>query len=268
MGYLKNRAAVLQYQNISEDKANFLDTWIHYNYFEEQLEYFTKNNIPIIPLCDVDAYIRGNLHVEKQSFSLTFDTGYIELYTICYPLLKKYGYSAAFFIRPDTVGKIEDVHGRRVQYMDWDQIRKLESDGITIGMYGCKGMIATKVPLGEIEKEIKDARPVFEKELGKKIVYYSVREGAPTKQMINLFESEGFEAVFCQAPTQKKTYPYAVGRIQIDDNDLNILLIKTKRPYIFFKDSRYWTLGRKCKLDKVIHFVSDTINRLNGKKIN
>ncbi|MBC8551390.1 MAG: hypothetical protein H8D23_17235, partial [Candidatus Brocadiales bacterium] len=83
MGFLKNRAAVLQYQNISADETNFLDTWVHYKYFEEQLDYFSRNNIPIIPLCDVYAYIRGNLHVKKQSFSLTFDTGYVELYTLC-----------------------------------------------------------------------------------------------------------------------------------------------------------------------------------------
>lgn len=266
MGYLKNRAAVLQYQNISEDETNFLDTWIHYKHFEEQLDYFSQNNIPIIPLCDVDAYIRGNLHVEKQSFALTFDTGYVELHTLCYPLLKKFGYPATFFIRPDTVGKTEDVHGRRVQYMDWNQIRELESDGMTIGLYGCKGSIATNVPLGEIEKEIRDAKPVFESELEKKIVYYSVREGVLTKQMRHLFEREGIKAVFCQAPTKQRTQSYAVGRIQIDDNDLNIFLVKISKTYIFFKDSRYWKYLRQYKIDKAAHLVSDTVNQVKNRK--
>jgi peptidoglycan/xylan/chitin deacetylase (PgdA/CDA1 family) len=267
MGYLKNRAAVLQYQNISEDRTDCPNTWVYYKCFEEQLDYFSKNNIPIIPLCDVDAYIRGNLHVGKQSFSLTFDTGYVELYTLCYPLLKKFGYPATFFIRPDTVGKTKSINDRAVNYMNWDQIREVENDGMTIGMYGCKGRIATNVPLEEIEKEIKDARPVFEKELAKKVVYYSAREGIPTKQMEDLFNREGFNAFFCQSPTLQKTHPYAVGRIQIDDNDLNILLIKTKKTYVFLKDSRYWSVGRKCKFDKVVHLISNTINRLKGRYV-
>ena len=267
MGYLKNRAAVLQYQNISEDKANFLDTWIHYNYFEEQLEYFSKNNIPIIPLRDVDAYIRGNLRVRKQSFSLTFDTGFVELYTICYPLLKKYGYPATFFIRPDTIGDTESIHDRKVQYMDWGQIRELESNGITIGMYGCKGKWLSKTPLEEVRSEIIEAKALFQCKLEKPFVYYGVREGNPTVEMINLFKEEGIKAVFCQAPTRKRTHPYAVGRIQIDDNDLNILLLKTRKVYIFMKDSRYWNFGRKCKFDKIIHLVSNTINRMKGKEI-
>ncbi len=266
MGYLKNRAAVLQYQNISEDKQNFLDTWIHYKCFEEQLDYISKNNIPIIPLCDVDAYLRGSLHVGMQSFSLTFDTGYAELYTLCYPLLKEHGYPATFFIRPDTIGKTRNINGREASYMNWDQICELAENGMTIGMYGCRGKMVSSTPLEEIEEEIRKFKSVFEKKLERKVVYYGVIEGVPTKPMVSLFKREGFNAVFCQAPTKQKTHSYAVGRIQIDDNDLNILLIKTSKAYIFFKDSRYWSFGRKCRLDKVIHFVSNIINRLKGKK--
>ncbi len=262
MGCLKNKAAVLQYQNICEDKANFLETWIHHKCFEGQLNYFAKNNVPIIPLCDVEAYLKGNLRVKKQSFSLTFDTGYVELYTLCFPLLKKYGYPATFFIRPDTVGKTEEVHGRRVQYMNWDQIREVERGGIAIGMYGCKGKWISAIPLEEVRTEIIEARVLFKKMLGRSFIYYGVREGNPTKEMVDLFKKEGIKAVFCQAPTRKKTQPYTVGRIQIDDNDLNILLIKTRKIYVFMKDSRYWEYGRKCQLDKVVHLVSDTINRL------
>ncbi|MBT3878933.1 MAG: polysaccharide deacetylase family protein [Candidatus Scalindua sp.] len=267
MGYLKNRAAVLQYQNICEDKANFLDTWVQDKYFEEQLEYFSKNSIPIISLCDVDAYIRGNLQVKKQSFSLTFDTGYVELYTLCYPLLKKYGYPATFFIRPDTIGKTEDVHGRSVQYMNGNQIRELEKSGISIGLYGCKGKWLSKTPLEEVRNEIIEAKALFKKELARPFIYYGVREGNPTAEMVDLFKEEGIKAVFCQAPTRRRTHPYTVGRIQIDDNDLNILLIKTRKSYVFMKDSRYWDFGRKCQLDKVIHFVSNTINRMKGTDI-
>ena len=267
MGYLKNRAAVLQYQNISEDKTNFLDTWIHCKCFEEQLDYFSRNNIPIIPLCDVDAYIRGNLRVRKQSFSLTFDTGFIELYTLCYPLLKKYGYPATFFIRPDTVGKTKRINGREVSYMNWDQIRELAKGGMTIGMYGCKGQWLSKTSLEEVKNEIIESKALFKSELERPFIYYGVREGNPTVEMVDLFKEEGIKTVFCQAPTRRRTLSYAVGRIQIDDNDLNILLIKTRRSYIFMKDSRYWDFGRKCKFDRVIHFVSNTFNRMKGKEI-
>ncbi len=185
MGYLKNKAAILQYQNISDDKDNFLDTWIYHKCFEEQLDYISKNNIPIIPLEDTVAYINGDLRLKKQSFSLTFDTGYVELYTLCYPLLKKYGYPATFFIRPDTVGKTRNINGREVSYMNWDQICELAENGMTIGMYGCKGRVASQTPLEEVKNEIVEAMALFKRELERTFIYYGVREGNPTAEMVD-----------------------------------------------------------------------------------
>ena len=150
--------------------------------------------------------------------------------------------------------------------MNWDQIRELEKGGISIGIYGCKGMWLSKTPLEEVRNEIIDVKSLFMRELEKPFIYYGVREGNPTAEMVDLFKKEGIKSVFCQAPTKTRTHSYAVGRIQIDDNDLNILLIKTRKAYIFMKDSRYWSFGRKCKLDKAIHFVSDTINWVKNKK--
>lgn len=150
--------------------------------------------------------------------------------------------------------------------MNWDQIRKLESKGITIGMYGCKGRLLSMTSLEEVKNEIIESKALFERGLKRPFIYYGVRDGNPTSEMIDLFKEEGIKAVFCQAPTRKRTHPYTVGRIQIDDNDLNILLIKISKTYIFFKDSRYWIFGRQCRLDRVIHWVSDIVNRVKNRK--
>jgi len=265
MGYLKRKAVVLQYQNISEDKENFLDTWINQKKFEQQLDYLSKKNIPILPLHDIVAYVRGDLTIKIQSFSLTFDTGYHDLYTLCYPLLKKHGYPATFFIQPNTVGKTETIKGRTIKYMTWDQIRDMQEHGMLIGFYGCCGKNIAKVPLEEIRQEIHEEKIKFQNELSKKICYYGVREGVPLITVIQLLKNEGFEALFCQVPTHQKTHLYAMGRIQIDDNDPNIFLVKTSRSYIFFKDSRCWKYIRRYKVDKLAHFMSNTYNHFKRK---
>lgn len=267
MGYLKRKAIFLQYQNISEDTDNFLDTWIYYKSFEEHLDYLSKNNVPIIPLDDAVAYLKREFKLHKQSFSLTFDTGFVELYTLCFPLLKRYGFPATFFIRPDTVGKTEVISERQVKYMDWDQIRDLADSGMIIGLYGCKGRKLSSGSLKDVEEEIEESKLIFERELKRKIIYYGVREGVPTKPMVKLFKREGIRAVFCEAPTKQRTHHYAVGRIQIDDNDFNIFLVKLSGIYVFFKDSRYWNYIRKYKIDKIAHWISHTINRIRGKEV-
>ena len=150
--------------------------------------------------------------------------------------------------------------------MNWDQIRELLKGGATIGLYGCKGKWLSKISLSEIEDEITKSKSIFKRELKRQIKFYGVREGVPTKSIVNLFKKEGIKAVFCQTPTEQRTHPYAIGRIQIDDNDLNIFLVKISKTYIFFKDSRYWKYIRQYKIDKAAHRVSDTVNRVKNKK--
>lgn len=267
MRLFKNKAIVLQYQNISEDTENFLDTWIYHKSFEEQLEFFSKNDFPIISLSDVIAYLNGKLHIKKQSFCLTFDTGFVEHFTLGYPLLKKFGYPATFFVRIDTIGKKDCIRGRNVQYMDWDQNREQANAGMTIGLYGCKGQWLTKTPLEDVEKEVADAKEALKKELKMQVAYYGVREGVPSRDKIDFIKKEGFEAVLCQSPTKQRLHPYAVGRVQIDDNDFNIFLIKVSYGYIIFKDSRYWKFIRGYKLDRFVHMISNFTNRLKGKEV-
>ncbi len=83
--------------------------------------------------------------------------------------------------------------------MNWDQIRELEKGGITIGIYGCKGELLSKTPLEEIRNEIIEAKTLFKRELERPFIYYGVREGNPTAEMVNLFKEEGIRAVLCQA---------------------------------------------------------------------
>ena len=137
---------------------------------------------------------------------------------------------------------------------------------MTIGLYGSKGRKLTPESFNEVEEEIKESKLIFERELRKKVIYYGVREGVPTKPMVKLFKNEGIRAVFCEAPTKQRTHPYAVGRIQIDDNDFNIFLVKLSRAYIFFKDSRCWKYIRKYKIDRIAHWISSTINKIRGKE--
>ncbi len=150
--------------------------------------------------------------------------------------------------------------------MNWEQIRELAKGGVSVGIYGCNGKWLSKTPFEEVKNEIIEARAIFKRELESQVIYYGVREGNPTTEMISLFKKEGIKAVFCQAPTKQRTHHHAIGRIQIDDNDFNIFLVKISKTYIFFKDSRYWKYIRQYKIDKAAHLVSDTVNRIKSKK--
>jgi len=55
-------------------------------------------------------------------------------------------------------------------------------------------------------------------------------------------------------------------KIQIDDDDHNILLTKISKAYLFFKDKRSWKYIRKYKVDNLAHRISETLARIKRNK--
>jgi len=77
-------------------------------------------------------------------------------------------------------------------------------------------------------------------------------------------QAQGFSAVFTQCPTNRRASVDGIGRIQVDDDDPNIFLTKISKTYLFFKDKRSWKYIRKYRIDKVVHRISETLNRVRG----
>jgi len=74
---------------------------------------------------------------------LTFDDSKASHYTVVRPLLKKYGFGATFFITEGFTFRTN-----KEDYLTWDQIRELHSDGFEIGNHtrDHKGVSAAALP--------------------------------------------------------------------------------------------------------------------------
>jgi peptidoglycan/xylan/chitin deacetylase (PgdA/CDA1 family) len=57
---------------------------------------------------------------------LTFDDGYADAYTNAFPILKKYGMTATFFV------VTEWLDTRQPGYLTWDQVREMSAAGMSI----------------------------------------------------------------------------------------------------------------------------------------
>jgi peptidoglycan/xylan/chitin deacetylase (PgdA/CDA1 family) len=98
--------------------------------FESHLAYLRDNGYHVVSLDDLlYAMTRGNPLPEKPVI-LTFDDGYEDNYTNAFPLLKKYGMAAHFFIITDLVNE------SRAGYMTWPQIEEMAAAGQRFGAHG------------------------------------------------------------------------------------------------------------------------------------
>lgn len=89
---------------------------------------------------------------------LTFDDAYLSHYIHAFPLLKKYGFSATFYVCVDWVGRT--INNR--QFMSWEQIQDMLNAGFDIGNHFFKHLAMPKETEEKIGQMIQLADQKFE----------------------------------------------------------------------------------------------------------
>lgn len=66
--------------------------------FEQQMQWLYENGWQTITLDEFYEWVQGKRVVPPKSFVITIDDGYKSVYTVAYPILKKYNYKATVFV--------------------------------------------------------------------------------------------------------------------------------------------------------------------------
>ncbi len=116
--------------------------------FEEQLIFLSSNGYKTINADELYACLVGNTQIKERTIVLTFDDGWKNLFTVAYPLLKKYGFTAICFLiagliperRTIQTNKDKDVDDSKI-LCSWEEIRVMHESGVidfqSHSMYHC-----------------------------------------------------------------------------------------------------------------------------------
>ncbi len=258
------RIRILMYNNVGHYPPEAMEDGIHPESLAKQLEYLIAQRYSIVTLDEAIDCMQGTKSLPENSLAITIDGGFADAFSHVLPTLERYGVKAAFFVAPGLIGNDRVIKGHSLPCMNWEQVRAMAEKGMIIGHYGCNGRPFIKVPRKMVEQDIIDSKPLFEKYLGIQPDYYSVNEGTPEPETIMLLKENGYKAMLTKSPTKQSPNLYAIGRIQSDDDDLNIFLTKISRTYLLFKDSPYWRYVRKYRLDRAFHHLSEFYNSIKG----
>ena len=119
---------------------------------------------------------------------LTFDDGLLNNYTHAYPILREFGLKAYFFILAGKVGK----NG----YMNWQQIKELQSAGMIIGSHGITHRILTGLKSKDLNYELKESKKILEETLACNIDSLSIPRGFCNKKIIAKAREIGYKTIF------------------------------------------------------------------------
>jgi peptidoglycan/xylan/chitin deacetylase (PgdA/CDA1 family) len=96
--------------------------------FTAQLRYLVDNGYHVVSFAALVDALEGRDTLPKHAVVLTFDDGWENQYHHAFPILRRFGMTATFFVFTTPIGKDGKL-------MTWDQLRELQAAGMTIGSH-------------------------------------------------------------------------------------------------------------------------------------
>jgi peptidoglycan/xylan/chitin deacetylase (PgdA/CDA1 family) len=227
------RTPILEYHRVDEvsKEEDVFGLSVCRRSFERQMEYIRRRKRCV----DLDGYVKTLERMEKKRpewVVITFDDGYMDNYTNAWPILKKYGMAATFFIVTDLVGMTNEWDESRglprVNLLSWNEIRAMSSDGMRFGSHGCRHLRLTECSEEEVEKEVVMSKAVLEQKLKSKIRLFSFPYGDSNLTTAKIAKNAGYAAACSDLRSETEEFSiYSLSRIRILPGD-SLALFKIK----------------------------------------
>jgi peptidoglycan/xylan/chitin deacetylase (PgdA/CDA1 family) len=181
-GYVPMRdIPILMYHSISEGR----DLQVPPADFEEQMRWLKEHGYTAITLGQLDAYWKGRYKVEGKPVVITFDDGYLDNYTVAWPILQKYQFPATIFVITDSI--------RLPHHMSWEQMREMHRAGIEFGSHMVHHSNFQRTPIERIAQELLESKRDLEKGLGSRVTTFCYPGGGLIPEAARLVKAAGYE---------------------------------------------------------------------------
>lgn len=180
---------ILMYHYVGENPkpADFARNYLSISpqKLEEQLTYLKNSGFTPISLDELYGIFNNQVTSPNKPIVLTFDDGYIDFYTTAYPILVKYNFKAVSFIPTGLIGTS--------YYMNWDQIKEIQSTGlVTFEGHTITHPNLTVLSSVSALKELKDGRELLQSQTGYPVNFIAYPYGVSNYQVQDLAKQAGF----------------------------------------------------------------------------
>jgi peptidoglycan/xylan/chitin deacetylase (PgdA/CDA1 family) len=146
--------------------------------FAAQLEYLAKNNYRVIRLADLPDFLAGKRPLPRRAVVITFDDGHISAYEHAYPLLRKYGFPATFFLYTDFLGAAEGLSWPKIHEMAQSGLIDFQSHSKTHANLTLRLPGETEARYRErLDAEVRVPRDLIQRQLRNKVGLYAYPYG-------------------------------------------------------------------------------------------
>lgn len=157
---LKDKAVVLMYHRVLEDGDDTSETdpgmFVRKQSLAAQLALLTER-CTLVTIDAIGDWLAGRVEYDRPPCALTFDDGWLDNYTVAFPLLQEYGATATIFLVTGAVGN--------GTMMSWAQVDEMERAGIRFGSHTVTHAELGRCEPEQIRRELVDSRATLAERL-------------------------------------------------------------------------------------------------------
>lgn len=171
--------------------------------FEAQMSHLKNAGYQVVRFSDLENILKDTTRRIPNPIILSFDDGWASQYTYAFPILKKYGYPATFFIFTNSIG--------HRNYISLENLREMMVAGMTIGSHSRSHPYLTEITNEvALKEEIAGSKNILEKTLGVPITEFAYPFGRYNPHIIELVKAAGYTSArgdfYTGAQTPERKY--------------------------------------------------------------
>ncbi|MBL4791014.1 MAG: polysaccharide deacetylase family protein [Kordiimonadaceae bacterium] len=183
-------AVVLLYHRFGEDK--YPSTNIRLEQLDAQIALLIDGGYHFMALSEATKRLKNHTAFPERTIVITVDDAYKSVADVGWPKFKAAGIPITVFVSTDP------VDAGSSNYMSWDDIRRLQAEGVEIGHHSASHLHMVAAGLEASIADIKKASARFVEELGEVPSLFAYPYGEYSPELVEMIKAEGFEIAFSQ----------------------------------------------------------------------
>ena len=187
---IKNSAVVFMYHKFGIDK--YPTTSVNLDQFDSHLKEFSKEKYSLLSIEFIVDTIINDGELPENTIGISIDDADKSFYEVSWPMFKENNIPVTLFVNTST------IHKNNKNYLNWDQIRELKAEGVSIGAHSHSHYHMSDLTIEEVRNEIEISNNIFLRELGEIPSLFAFPYGETNEEIINLLKEYKFKVAFGQ----------------------------------------------------------------------
>lgn len=152
--------------------------------FEQQMAFLAEAGFHSISLQQLHAWSQSGATPPPNPVVITFDDGFVGNHRYAFPILKKFGFSATFFVVTNRMG---DSY-----MMDWAQLREMHAGGMAIESHTANHPLLSTLTEERTREELAGSKRAIEDKLGSRVNFLSLPNGDSNPFYVSVARASGY----------------------------------------------------------------------------